>query len=270
MEQAEKHQKRYGLLGQRPKLNPMKTIQSVAFAIALCCTTSLKAQENTVTISQLSPKETAVILVDLQNDFTECNKGSLAVSGTQADYIKSVAEAVRFFRAKGFFVIATQDWHPKGHISFAQSHGKEKPFTCITLADKREQMLWPVHCVQGSKGAEIVSPLSKLIDCTVRKGTNLQYDSYSGFKDDGGEYTALQKLLVDKKINHLIVFGLAADYCVKETAIDGKTLGWNIFLVADLCRGVNEKTTEDALQEMREKEIHILDFSALKMHAVKE
>ena len=137
---------------------------------------------------------TAVVVVDIQKDFTTAFNGSLAVNGTDQAYLKLVSEATDKLKDVGLPIYATQDWHPSDHISFASNHKGKNPLETITLEDGRTQVLWPDHCVQGSDGVKLLLD-EKLITGIVQKGANSKYDSYSGFQDDGGAKTILDKTL---------------------------------------------------------------------------
>lgn len=198
-----------------------------------------------------------VIVVDVQGDFTKLKNGSLAVEGTEEAYVKSVDENTRKLKAAGLQVFATQDWHPANHASFFTNHEGKKAFEVIKLHGK-DQVLWPPHCVQNSPGAEIL--LDKvLFEAIIKKGMNPEYDSYSGFQDDGGQKTVMDDLLKKGKINKLVVYGLATDYCVRATALDGVGLGYRVILIKNLCRGVAADTSQKAIEEMKAKGIVILD-----------
>ena len=194
--------------------------------------------------SKLPVGETAVIVVDLQNDFTEAGKGSLPVSGTDNDYVLCVGEATKILKDRGYGIYATQDWHPSGHVSHAATH-KLDPFTL-----HKGEMVWPIHCVQGSRGAEILLPPD--LDYTVvQKGTSKDFDSYSGFKDNNGDKTQLEQLLKQKGIKNLIVYGIATDYCVQATVLDALACGFSVYVLDHLSRGVNSNATENALKKMK-------------------
>ncbi|MFB3887552.1 MAG: bifunctional nicotinamidase/pyrazinamidase [Thermodesulfobacteriota bacterium] len=206
------------------------------------------------------PKEagkTAVVVVDVQGDFTTFKNGSLAVEGTNEAYIKSVKEATKKLNEEGFLIFATQDWHPSNHISFYTSHKGKKVFDVIKLRLK-DQVLWPPHCVQKSPGAEILID-RKLFKGIVKKGTDPRYDSYSGFKDDGGKKTEMDTLLKKNKIEKLILYGLATDYCVRATALDAAALKYKVVLIKNLCRGVAPDTSQRAIEEMKSKGIEVLE-----------
>jgi len=205
-------------------------------------------------------KETAkigVIVVDVQGDFTKFKNGSLAVEGTDEAYIKAVDENTKKLKAAGFPVYATQDWHPANHASFFTNHKGKKAFDMIKLHG-RDQVLWPPHCVQKTPGAEILLD-NKLFKAVVKKGMDSQYDSYSGFQDDGGKKTEMDKILKQNKINKVVVYGIATDYCVRATAIDAAAAGYKVIMIKNLSRGVAPDTSQKALDEMKGKGIVVLD-----------
>jgi len=175
----------------------------------------------------------ALVLVDIQNDFLP--GGALAVP--KGDEV--VATANRLI--KHFpFVVATQDWHPPSHGSFASSHPGRAAFESGTLAGL-PQVLWPDHCVENSRGAELAEGLDTGgVHEIVRKGTDPQIDSYSGFFDNGHrKETGLLGVLKGRGVTHVVLMGLATDYCVKATALDARSLGLEVSLVVDGCRGVD-------------------------------
>jgi len=206
-----------------------------------------------------------VIVVDIQGDFTTWKNGSLAVPGTDEAFVKKVEEATRGLSKAGFPVFATQDWHPANHISFYTNHPGKKPFESIKI-DGRTQVLWPPHCVQGTENARILVDNS-LFQAIVKKGKNPQFDSYSGFKDDGGEKTEMDSLLRKDKITKVVVYGIATDYCVKATALDALANGYNVIVVEGLCKGVAPETSAEAWKEMRGKGVKLmkeLDIARIK------
>jgi nicotinamidase/pyrazinamidase len=198
-----------------------------------------------------------VIVVDVQGDFTKLKNGSLAVGGTDEAYIKAVEENTKKLKDAGFPIYATQDWHPKNHASFFTSHKGKKAFDMIKLHGK-DQVLWPPHCVQNTPGAEILLD-KKLFKAIVKKGMDPQYDSYSGFKDDGGKKTDMDKLLKKDKINKVVVYGIATDFCVIATALDAATEGYKVIMIKNLSRGVAPDTSQKAIEEMKAKGIVVLD-----------
>jgi nicotinamidase/pyrazinamidase len=175
----------------------------------------------------------ALILVDIQNDFIP--GGALPVP--EGDQIVPI---VNRLLPTFELVVATKDWHPANHGSFAASHAGKKPGDVIEL-NGLSQILWPVHCVQGTPGAEFVTGFDTLrIRQVFRKGTDPGIDSYSGFFDNGHrKATGLGEYLKARKVEEVFIAGLAADYCVKFTALDAIGLGFKTHLIEDACRGVN-------------------------------
>lgn len=206
-----------------------------------------------------------VIVVDVQGDFTHYKHGSLAVPGTDKAYIEKVEKATRALKKAGFPVFATQDWHPKDHISFYTNHPGKKPFDVINI-DGRTQVLWPPHCIQKTPGAKILID-NRLFDAIIQKGIYKNYDCYSGFEDDGGHKTELNDILQKHKITTLVVYGIATDYCVKATIIDAVNLGYHVIFVNDLCRGVSKETSRKAINEMRTRGVEI--WEGLKIEKLK-
>ncbi len=173
----------------------------------------------------------ALLLVDIQNDFLP--GGALAVP--QGDEVVSVANR----RMADYpCVIATQDWHPADHQSFASQHAGHKVGERITL-EGLDQILWPDHCIQGTPGAEFAAKLNvPRIDQVIRKGTDRSIDSYSGFFDNGHrKATGLGDYLKQQCIGAVDVMGLATDYCVKFTALDAVKLGFEVRLLVEGVRG---------------------------------
>jgi nicotinamidase/pyrazinamidase len=174
----------------------------------------------------------ALVLVDIQNDFVP--GGALAVR--DGDRVAPVANSLmdRFE-----LIVATQDWHPRDHGSFAANHPGRRAGEVIDL-NGLPQVLWPVHCVQGTRGAELVAALKRERIATVfQKGTDAGIDSYSGFFDNGHRRaTGMGDWLKQRRVREIYLMGLATDYCVKFTALDGRKLGFAVVLVEDGCRGV--------------------------------
>lgn len=188
-------------------------------------------------------KQRALLLVDLQNDF--CAGGALAVY--EGDSTVDVANTlIDWCEARGEAVLATQDWHPAHHGSFASQHNVE-PFTQGEL-DGLPQTFWPDHCVQESEGAQLHPLLNRAaVQATIRKGENPAIDSYSAFFDNGHrQKTGLDAWLRQRDIVELIVMGLATDYCVKFTVLDALQLGYTVNVITDGCRGVNVQPQDSA------------------------
>jgi nicotinamidase/pyrazinamidase len=196
----------------------------------------------------------ALILVDIQNDF--CPGGALPV--TDGDRVVPVANG-----AMGRFdlIIATQDWHPANHGSFAANHPGNKVGEVIDL-NGLPQILWPVHCVQNTRGAEFhpeleVSRITKIFP----KGTDPAIDSYSGFFDNGHrKSTGLGEWLKQQRVAEVSILGLATDYCVKFTALDAAQMGFKTTLIREGCRGVNLRAgdSDRAIDEMRRAGVTLL------------
>ncbi len=201
-------------------------------------------------------EKTGVIVVDIQGDFTSWKNGTLAVPGTDRAFVEEIENATRQLAEKGFLIFGTQDWHPVNHVSFYCNHFKKQPFETIKI-DGRTQLLWPSHCVQGTENAEILVD-NNLFLAIVRKGQNPKYDSYSGFQDDGGIRTEMNQILKQNGIEKIIMYGIATDYCVKETAVDAIDAGYKVIVVEGLSRGVAPETTERAVQEMKQKGITVV------------
>ena len=187
----------------------------------------------------------ALICVDIQNDFAK--GGALAVP--DGDDVALVANAV-----EADLVVATQDWHPQDHGSFAANHAGKQEGDVVELGGL-EQILWPVHCVQASRGAEFLDTLdASRLDAVFRKGTDPTIDSYSGFFDNGKrKATGLHDYLNERGVTRVLVLGLATDYCVKFTALDAVALGFETVLIEAGCRGVElaPGDIERALDAMR-------------------
>lgn len=190
-----------------------------------------------------------VIVVDLQGDFTQLMNGSLAVAGTGLEYLNKVSKAVDEIKRRGISIWASQDWHPVDHVSFYTQHPGKRPFERITI-DGREQVLWPPHCVQGTAGADLLLDPS-IFQGVIQKGTDRRFDSYSCFQDDGGRETELHRILSAQGVKTLVVFGIASDYCVRFSALDGLARGYQVTVVRSLCRGVDPDNTEAAWREIR-------------------
>jgi len=209
------------------------------------------------TVMAKETEKIGVIVVDVQGDFTKIKNGSLSVEGTDEAYLKEVEENTKKLKAAGFPIYATQDWHPKNHASFFTNHPGKKAFDVIKLHGK-DQVLWPPHCVQNTPGAEILLD-KKLFKAIVKKGMDPQYDSYSGFQDDGGKKTEMDKILKKDKIKKVVVYGIATDYCVRATALDAVAAGYKVIMIKNLSRGVAPDTSQKAIEEMKAKGVVILD-----------
>ena len=189
----------------------------------------------------------ALIIVDVQNDFVD--GGALAVPGGG-----EVVPVINALQAGFDLIVATQDWHPADHASFAANHPGKQPYDTIDLHGL-PQTLWPEHCVQGTPGAGFAPGLDRARwERVFRKGTDPEIDSYSGFFDNGHRRaTGLGDYLRERGVEGVTVVGLATDYCVKFTALDARAEGLRVRLIVDACRGVEVRPgdTDGALDEMR-------------------
>lgn len=203
----------------------------------------------------------ALLLIDIQNDFVP--GGALAVRDGHA--VVPVANALM---PRFNLVVATQDWHPPDHESFASQHPGRRPGEVIDLHGL-PQVLWPDHCVKNTHGAELVRELDcSRIDEVVQKGADREIDSYSGFFDNGHRKdTGLHAFLRSQGIEALYLVGIATDYCVKFTALDARELGYRVKLVIDGVRGVGLKPTDiqDAIDEMQKAGVEVVESSAVKV-----
>lgn len=194
---------------------------------------------------------TALLLIDLQNDF--CPGGALAV--TEGDHVIAIAnQAINACLSQQIPVIASQDWHPVEHRSFAVNSNAEPG--AIGNLNGLPQVWWPVHCVQNTSGANWHPQLQQdAIVTTFRKGQDPDIDSYSAFFDNGRRAkTPLDDWLQQHGIERLFVMGLATDYCVKYSVLDALALGYQTTVISDGCRGVNlqPQDSQQALDAMRE------------------
>ena len=201
----------------------------------------------------------ALIIVDLQNDFLP--GGALAVA--QGDEVVSIINTVQI---RFDLVVATQDWHPANHQSFAANHRGKKHGDRIDL-NGLAQVLWPVHCVQNTPGASLVATLERnLISEVFHKGTDPAIDSYSGFFDNGHrKATGLDAFLKGRHVTDVFIAGLATDYCVKFTAMDAVELGYKTRLIEDACRGVNLSPNDaaDSIGQMRNAGVMVVTSSQI-------
>ena len=174
-----------------------------------------------------------LLVVDVQNDF--CPGGNLAVP-----HGDEVVPVVNQLAARFAHVILTQDWHPRGHLSFASSHQDKQPFDTIEVA-YGEQVLWPDHCVQGTPGAEFRKDLDvPHAELVLRKGYHRAIDSYSAFyENDKKTHTGLAGYLRERGLNRVFVAGLAFDFCVRFSCEDACREGFEAIVVEDACRGIN-------------------------------
>ncbi len=188
----------------------------------------------------------ALLLIDIQNDFLP--GGALAVAN--GSVVVSVANRLMH---EYDLIVATQDWHPEDHGSFASQHPGHDVGEVVVL-DGLDQILWPDHCVQGTSGAKFAPKLNTgVIDHVIQKGTDRDIDSYSGFFDNARrKATGMESYLRKQDVDEVHVMGLATDYCVKFTVLDAVELGFRTFLLTEGIRGVelSEGDCERAIAEM--------------------
>ncbi|HKL14881.1 MAG TPA: bifunctional nicotinamidase/pyrazinamidase [Balneolaceae bacterium] len=200
----------------------------------------------------------ALLIVDLQNDF--CEGGALEVPGGSS-IVPTVNTLIDSFDA----VIQTQDWHPSGHASFASHHEGKNPYDTIEM-DYGTQVLWPDHCVRGSKGAEFHPDLNTTkSQVIIRKGFRPEIDSYSAFfENDHKTKTGLTGYLKTRGITDLYMVGLATDFCVKWSVTDGLKEGFNVFIVEDAVKGIDiDGSVNEAWDEMKSEGVSIVQSESL-------
>lgn len=187
----------------------------------------------------------ALVVVDVQNDFLP--GGALPVPRGE-----EVVPIINDLSPKFDRVVATQDWHPPRHVSFAASHPGHRIGETIET-DFGPQILWPVHCVRHTHGAELAPGLDRRrLFAIFRKGTEPEIESYSGFFDNGHRRaTGLGHWLFEQEIDEVYIAGLATDYCVRYTALDALSLGFRTTVIADACRAI-ERTPGDSDAALRE------------------
>ncbi|HVO37980.1 MAG TPA: bifunctional nicotinamidase/pyrazinamidase [Spirochaetia bacterium] len=200
-----------------------------------------------------------LLVVDVQNDF--CPGGSLAVE--QGDEVVPVINGIM---SKFDRVVATQDWHPRDHVSFASNHPGRKALDMVD-ADGIQQVLWPDHCIQGTRGAELHPRLEVgRIELVLRKGMRRRLDSYSVFfENDHVTDTGLRWYLQGMGVDSVYVCGLATDYCVRASALDARRLGLNVTVIRDACRGVDfpNGNIQKAILEMEKAGVRMADAADL-------
>jgi nicotinamidase/pyrazinamidase len=199
-----------------------------------------------------------LIVVDMQNDFMR--GGALAVPGGES-LTPLINRLLGLFRQS----VLTQDWHPAGHSSFASSHPGAKLFETIAMP-YGEQVLWPDHCVQGSRGAALVAGLDVASPFLIlRKGVNGRVDSYSAFLEaDRVTTTGLAALLKAREVARVFICGLATDFCVAFTALDARAAGFETFVVEDACRAIDaDGSLDTAWARMKEAGVKRIASNAL-------
>src|SRR5271169_4296103 len=194
-----------------------------------------------------------LVIVDVQNDF--CLGGALAVP--RGD---EIVPAVNRLATEFAHVVLTQDWHPRGHASFASSHPGKQPFDTIAVS-YGQQILWPDHCVQGTRGADFHPDLEvPHAELVLRKGFRTAIDSYSAFfENDRRTPTGLVDSLKERRLERITLCGLATDFCVFYSALDGRHAGFEVTIATDACRGIDmDGSLAWAMRSMNEAGVNIL------------
>jgi nicotinamidase/pyrazinamidase len=197
--------------------------------------------------------KTALLVIDVQNDF--CPAGALQVAGGN-----EIIPGINQEMTKYDYIILTQDWHPKGHSSFATSHDGRNPLDVIEMP-YGDQVLWPDHCVQGSHGAEFHSELNTArANAVIRKGSNPLIDSYSAFfENDRKTPTGLHGYFRSLEIEKINLVGLATDFCVNYSAQDAAKLGYKVSVFEKMCRSIDiNGSLALAKTEMRECGVELI------------
>ncbi|ESR26884.1 bifunctional nicotinamidase/pyrazinamidase [Lutibaculum baratangense] len=195
---------------------------------------------------QIGPTD-VLLAVDVQNDF--CSGGALAVPGGEDVVAPVNALLARFSNA-----VLTQDWHPAGHSSFASSHAGRRPYETVE-AEYGQQVLWPDHCVRGTRGAAFHPALEvDRAQLILRKGFHPKIDSYSAFyENDRTTPTGLSAYLRERGLSRIVICGLATDFCVAWSALDARRHGFDVLIVTDACRAIDlDGSLAAAMGEMNE------------------
>ncbi|MCB1328451.1 MAG: bifunctional nicotinamidase/pyrazinamidase [Maritimibacter sp.] len=198
----------------------------------------------------------AIVVIDVQNDF--CPGGALAVDKGD-EVVPKINRIVRNYPVRVF----TQDWHTKGHGSFASAHPGKAPFETIDMP-YGPQLLWPDHCVQGTDGADFHEDLiTETAQMVLRKGFRSEIDSYSAFfENDHSTATGLEGYLRARGVEAVTLVGLATDYCVAWSALDAVRLGFSVTVRLDACRAIDlDGSLDTALAEMKAAGVTLVDRS---------
>jgi len=212
---------------------------------------------------RVEERRSTLLIVDVQPDFLP--GGALAV-----DDGDEILEPIRELAERDLFdlCVATQDWHPPDHVSFASNHEGREPFETIELYG-HEQTLWPDHCVQGTQGAELHSRVpGSRVDAVVRKATTAECDSYSAFRNNwnpDGERppTGLAGYLRERGVESLFLCGLARDYCVKWSAEDAADEGFETWFLWDLTRAIDPADDERVRDDLEERGVRVVESARL-------
>ena len=209
--------------------------------------------------------KSALLLVDLQNDF--CTDGALAVKESEV-VIQVANQAIEYCQQHDIAIIASQDWHPSSHLSFATNSGTQVGE--VGVLNGIPQVWWPIHCVQNELGADFHPQLAhEAISAIFTKGENPQVDSYSAFFDnDRISQTQLHTWLQQHQIEKLVIMGIATDYCVKFTVLDALQLGYAVEVITEGCRGVN-LAPQDSINALNEMAANGAKLTSIKQFCAK-
>lgn len=203
----------------------------------------------------------ALLIVDVENDFTP--GGALAVPDGDK-VVPIINKILKHFT----IIVASKDWHPPGHVSFASSHPGKK-IGDVIIVDGINQVLWPDHCIRGSRGSAFVPELNKEpIISIFYKGTDQRIDGYSAFFDNAHlQTTGLADFLQSRKVTDLYIAGLATDYCVLYSTMDALQLGFKVFIISDACRAINLNPNDerDAYEKMKPNGAKIITSKEIKI-----
>ncbi|HNB21698.1 MAG TPA: bifunctional nicotinamidase/pyrazinamidase [Candidatus Melainabacteria bacterium] len=230
---------------------------------------TIKAKPSAQTIPAAAPslpatlEKAALIIVDAQKGFG--SSGELPVARAE-EIVPVLNELMELFPV----VVATQDWHPADHVSFAINHADKKIGDTLPLGSY-EQPLFPMHCIENTRGSQFLDNLNiEKFNRIFKKGTDPDVDCFSGFFDcEGGKATDMDEYLKENGIEHIFVAGLATNYCVKETALDGLKLGFEVTLIEDACRGIDKVglRVKTAIQDLKNAGVGFVESKNLKYPA---
>jgi nicotinamidase/pyrazinamidase len=202
--------------------------------------------------------DVAFVVIDMQNDFV-LPTGSLSVKGSEA-----IVPIINRLRAKFQTVVWSQDWHPPDHISFVTSHPGKKLYD-VVKGNGFDQLLFPVHCVAETPGANLHAGLEvNKSDLIIKKGQNKDHESFSCFFDTGEKSTGGDSLLKSKGIKKIYLLGVATDFCVKASVLDALKLGYEVYVIEDGIAAVNEEAGQKAIAEMKQKGAKFIKSESVK------
>lgn len=209
-------------------------------------------------------RDSVLLIIDMQNDF--CPGGALEVP--EGDRIITTINRISPYFQR---VVATQDWHPYDHVSLARNQSSHDVGETVKINDI-DQYLWPDHCIQGSEGAELHPDLdTSPVHLILRKGFRTELDSYSAFfENDKETTTGLHSYLQSMNIDNVYITGLALDYCVYYSALDAVELGYNVYVIQDASKGIDEPkdNLKKALSNMQSKGVHLVQSESLPLEGL--